>query len=112
MIFVTAIGNIIDNIRQDFSYCRQGNRLARILAQYASHIASFITWIEKIPYMIESIVTQDILFLSKKEKKKLHLINQGNSLKVTVFLSKKKRKANNKLIVSENKFIVNQGSKS
>ena len=69
----TTIGNIIDCIwqkLQDFRrtkvshICRQGNRPAHILAWYASHIIGFITWIKEIPYMIESAMTQDVLFLS------------------------------------------------
>ena len=60
--------------------------------------------------MIESTVTQDILFLYIKKK-------NNTSCKSRKFLKCygpliKKKKANNKLIVSENKFIVNQGSKS
>ena len=61
--------------------------------------------------MIESTVTQDILFLYIKKKNNTSCKSR-KFLKSYGLLIKKSKKANNKLIVSENKFIVNQGSKS
>ena len=40
--------------------CRQGNRPAHILAQYAKNLESFVTWIEENPTIIENATAQDV----------------------------------------------------
>ena len=43
---------------------RQGNRSAHLLALYARHIVNYITWIEKIPSMVELTMAHDVAILS------------------------------------------------
>ena len=59
----------------------QGNRPAHFLARHASSVDDYVIWIEKYPIMIESVLIQNVMFLSffliklrffslKKKKKK------------------------------------------
>ena len=71
-----TISNIIDGIRHwinDFRdakivhvrrQSRQGNRPTHLIAQYAKNVDGYDIWIEENPPIIESILIQDILFLS------------------------------------------------
>ena len=68
-----AIRNIIEGIRhklQDFQQFqiayikRQGNRLAHLLARHAKSVDSYVTWIEKNHFFIESALSHDVMFLS------------------------------------------------
>lgn len=43
---------------------RQGNKLAHFLAKHVKGIVNFVTWIEKNPPIIESILIQDALHFS------------------------------------------------
>ena len=43
---------------------RQGNKSALALAQHAKGIHGFVTWLEKSPPIIESLVLQDAMYLS------------------------------------------------
>ena len=43
---------------------RQGNRSTHLLAQYARKVVGYVIWIEKTPYMVEFVVTYDVMLLS------------------------------------------------
>ena len=50
---------------KQISHVKQiGNRPTHFVAQYAQGIDSYVTWIGNNPYMIESILTEDLLLLS------------------------------------------------
>ncbi|XP_050241300.1 uncharacterized protein LOC126690220 [Quercus robur] len=70
---LSAISTLIEGTRlklQDFRrsrvshILRQCNCLAHLLAQYARHVVGYVTWIEETPYIVESVVTYDIMLLS------------------------------------------------
>ena len=42
----------------------QGNRPAHFLARHASSVDDYVIWIEKYPIMIESVLIQNVMFLS------------------------------------------------
>ena len=67
--------NIIGSLSQLYRFClvqfshmpRSRNKVAHALAQYTRDISNFQSWIEETPSVIESLVSQDVLFLSSAE---------------------------------------------
>ena len=43
---------------------REGNKPAHILVQYAKDLVSYVTWVNKDPIIIESVLTYNVLNLS------------------------------------------------
>ena len=43
---------------------REGNKPAYILVQYAKDLVSYVTWVNKDPIIIESVLTYNVLNLS------------------------------------------------
>ena len=66
---LSTSGSLLQEFRsfQVLHVQRLGNKLAHILAKYAKGIDSFVTWIEKNPSIIESLVIQDVMYFSSSK---------------------------------------------